>query len=433
MKKYFYRLLTKYLSIYIRPENTVIEINPKNEYLGQFLKSSTFKKVFVQPLPGQVEKEDNSLTADYIVLNGNLHYERDIQSFMERIHLMSESYSRILICYYSALWRPLINLATSLRIRTETPEYNWFSPSDLKNFTILSGFEIVNEGQRIIFPVYLPIISNFLNRWIAPLPVFRWFTMVNIAVLRPLHKSQFSDIPSVSIIVPARNEQGNIREIVKKLPKMGVNDELIFVEGNSTDDTWREIQAVQQKYEGQVDIKIAKQDGKGKGDAVRKGFDIASKEILMILDADMTVSPEELTKFYKAIRNNTGEFINGSRLVYPMEQEAMRFFNLMGNKFFAIAFSYVLNQPLKDTLCGTKVISRSNYQNISKNRSYFGNFDPFGDFDLLFGASRIGLKIIEIPITYKARTYGSTNIDRWRHGFILLKMLLFAARKIKFI
>jgi glycosyltransferase involved in cell wall biosynthesis len=233
--------------------------------------------------------------------------------------------------------------------------------------------------------------------------------------------------------VPARNESGNIDNIVKRIPTMGPNDDIIFIEGNSTDDTWQAIQSAHARFGSERRIRIAQQDGKGKGDAVRKGFGLATNEILMILDADMTVPPEDLPKFYHAIKDGKGEFINGTRLVYPMEKEAMRFFNLLGNKFFAMAFSFVLGQRFKDTLCGTKVISRSNYLQLANNRSFFGEFDPFGDFDLIFGAARMGLKIVEVPISYRERDYGDTNISRWRHGAILLAMLVFSARRIKFL
>jgi glycosyltransferase involved in cell wall biosynthesis len=275
-------------------------------------------------------------------------------------------------------------------------------------------------------------MSSFFNRYISPLPFFKHFNLVNILIARPILQTNMNN-PSVSIVVAARNEEGNIKNILDRIPKMGPDDELIFVEGNSTDNTWNKILELSKEYSPKLNIKTAQQEGKGKGDAVRKGFSLASKEILMILDADLTVPPEDLPRFYNAIKDGKGEFINGSRLVYPMEKEAMRFFNLLGNKFFALAFSYVLGQRFKDTLCGTKVISRENYKKLEKNRNYFGDFDPFGDFDLIFGAARMGLKIVEVPIIYRERTYGTTNISRWKHGVILLAMLIFAARKIKFI
>ena len=214
---------------------------------------------------------------------------------------------------------------------------------------------------------------------------------------------------------------------------MGRHTELIFVEGNSTDDTWDEIQRITSLYAGQYDIKCIQQDGKGKGDAVRKGFEMATGDILMILDADMTVPPEDLPKFFQAIATGKGEYINGTRLVYPMEKEAMRTLNLLGNRFFSIAFSWLLNQRIKDTLCGTKVLSKSNYERLQINRAYFGDFDPFGDFDLIFGSAKLNLKFVEVPIRYRARTYGETNISRFKHGWLLLKMMFFALNKIKFV
>jgi glycosyltransferase involved in cell wall biosynthesis len=216
------------------------------------------------------------------------------------------------------------------------------------------------------------------------------------------------------------------------MPKFGKHIEILFVEGNSTDDTWAKIQEIQRKYQTTHDIKILQQPGKGKGDAVRAGYSVATGDILMILDADLTVPPEDLPKFYHAIASGKAEFINGSRLVYPMQKKAMRPLNSLGNKFFSIAFSWLLEQPIKDTLCGTKVMFRSDYIKLAANRKFFGDFDPFGDFDLIFGAYKLNLKIIDLPIRYQERTYGDTNISRFRHGFLLLKMVLFAAGKIKF-
>jgi glycosyltransferase involved in cell wall biosynthesis len=236
---------------------------------------------------------------------------------------------------------------------------------------------------------------------------------------------------SVTIVVPARNERGNIENAIKRTPAFGTHQEFIFIEGNSSDNTYEEILRVQAAYPDK-DIKAMRQTGKGKGNAVREAFDAATGDILMILDADLTVPPEELPKFYDALRYNKGEFINGCRLVYPMEKNAMRFLNLLGNKFFGWFFSYLLGQRLKDTLCGTKVLYKKDYQTIVDNRSYFGNFDPFGDFDLLFGAAKQNLKITEVIIRYKDREYGSTQISRFRHGVLLFEMSFFAARKIKF-
>jgi glycosyltransferase involved in cell wall biosynthesis len=237
---------------------------------------------------------------------------------------------------------------------------------------------------------------------------------------------------SVSVIIPARNEAGNIAAAVERIPTMGTGTELIFVEGHSRDDTWSQIQRTAAEHP-HLSIKILRQTGKGKGDAVRAGFAAATGDILMILDADLTMPPEELPKFYEVIASGKAEFANGVRLVYPMDEKAMQFLNLCANKTFGLIFTWLLGQPVKDTLCGTKALSRAHYEKIAANRAYFGEFDPFGDFDLLFGAAKLNLKIADIPIRYRQRTYGETNIQRWRHGWLLLRMVIFAARKLKFV
>ena len=446
MRDYFYSLLRNYLSLFILPQNTVVEIDPTTPRLVGAMAQGrvAFRSGAAIAASASEFRADSVLgfsdietvRPDYLVVSGLIHYERDIQTLLDELRSRCEPHTRLVLTYYSALWKPLATLASKLGWRRKLPESNWLAHEDVQNLLVLSNFELVRVEQKVLMPLYVPLLSKFCNRYLAPLPLFRVFCLVNIAVARPqVHafEQPGSERPSVSVVVPARNEAGNIEAIAQRIPQMGSDDEIIFIEGNSTDDTWQTIQAVRLRHGSERRILIGQQSGKGKGDAVRMGFAMASNEILMILDADMTVPPEDLPKFYRAITQGKGEFINGSRLVYPMEKQAMRFFNLLGNKFFAMAFSFVLGQRFKDTLCGTKVISLANYRHLAKNRSYFGDFDPFGDFDLIFGAARMALKIVEVPIGYRERVYGETNISRWRHGAILLAMVIFAARRIKFI
>jgi glycosyltransferase involved in cell wall biosynthesis len=214
---------------------------------------------------------------------------------------------------------------------------------------------------------------------------------------------------------------------------MGRETEIIFIAGNSTDGTAEEIERQIAKNPERKIRLIRQGDGAGKGDAVRKGFAAAKGDVLVIQDADLTARPEDLPKFFRALRDGKGEFINGSRLVYPMEKRAMRFLNLLGNKFYGVLFSWLLGQRFRDTLCGTKMIRRKDYELIEANRSYFGDFDPFGDFDLIFGAIKQNLKVVEVPVTYCARTYGRTKISRFTHGWLLLKMSWIAFKKIKWL
>ncbi|MCR4334667.1 MAG: glycosyltransferase family 2 protein [Patescibacteria group bacterium] len=366
---------------------------------------------------------------DYVVASDVLGGVADVQRFFEKVSDIIVDDGRVVITQYNALWEPILALASKLRLRRPMSDQNWLSKQDIINFAYLAGLEAVKSGTKMLMPKYIPVISAFLNRFVSNIFPFSRLGIFHYLVFRKKVSLLNLKSPSISIIVPARNEAGTIKKIVKELPKLGSFTEIIFIEGHSTDNTLEEIK----KYATSGKIKYAVQDGKGKGDAVRKGFDMAQGDILAIYDADMTVPVEEVSKFYEAISTNKADFINGSRLIYPMEKESMRILNIFGNKFFSFAFSSIFGQPIKDTLCGTKVLWKKDYENIKKNRAFFGDFDPFGDFDLLLGAVKQNLKIIDMPVHYKERKYGVTNISRWKHGWLLLKMTIFAARKIKFI
>lgn len=430
----FHTLVARSLSLYVLDNDWLLDVRPLVS-LRRFFRNYVVLRTADDPVAEQTLADSSELSprSRYWMLNGTIHHEQDIQILLTEVAAHMRPDDRLILVYYSALWRPLLRLATAMRVRIRTPEQNWISPSDVHNLLLLAGLEPVRADVRLLCPLPVPGVAWLLNTWLAPLPVFRAFTVLNLQVARLQPPPAAGTPPSVSIVVPARNESGNIRDILNRCPRMGPDDELIFVEGNSSDDTWNVLQREVAGYQGPLRTRLVKQKGQGKGDAVRQGFSLAQNEVLMILDADLTVPPEELPKFYHALRAGLGELINGSRLIYPMEEDAMRFFNLVGNKFFAVGFSYVLGQRIKDTLCGTKVIWRRDYLRLAAHRSYFGDFDPFGDFDLLFGAARLCLKIVEVPVRYQRRTYGRTNIQRWKHGWILLGMLMLAARKFRFL
>lgn len=366
---------------------------------------------------------------NYVLLSELIGSLVDIQTALEETKRLIEVNGRLVIFSHNYLWQPLLILAEWLGLKAKPPLQSWITSGDLENLLYLAGYEVIRSGKRVLCPIYIPLISWFCNRVLIHVPLISRLGLVQFFVARPLPLKK-NDV-SVSIIVPARNEKGNIENIVQRIPDFPAYSEIVFVEGHSKDGTWEEIQRVVAQYKGKKNIVFTQQSGRGKGDAVRKGFEIAEGELLMILDADLTVSAEDLPKFYEAIIRGRGDFINGSRLVYPMEKQAMRFLNILGNKFFAAAFSWLLSQRIKDTLCGTKVLLKSDYLRIAENRAYFGDFDPFGDFDLLFGAAKLNLKIIDLPIRYRDRVYGTTQIQRFRHGWLLMKMCFFAAQKFK--
>jgi SAM-dependent methyltransferase len=366
---------------------------------------------------------------DYVIMSDLLSSLWDIQAVIRNLRNLIHPRTKIIISSYNYIWEPLLRLGEFLRIKARQPLQSWLTIKDLEGLLGLEEFEIIKVDRKLLIPKYIPIINFIFNTFLANLPGINSLCLVNMISARPMHRKE--EDYSVSIVVPARNERGNIENAILRTPEFGSRQEFIFIEGHSGDQTYEEMLRVKEAYPDK-DILVMKQSGKGKGNAVREAFEVATGDILMILDADLTTPPEDMPKFYEALSRNRGEFINGCRLVYPMEREAMRFLNFLANKFFGWFFSYLLGQRLKDTLCGTKVLFKKDYELIKANRHFFGDFDPFGDFDLLFGAAKLNLKITEVIVRYRDREYGSTQISRFRHGLLLIRMSLFAARKIKF-
>ena len=374
---------------------------------------------------------------DAVICDRLCHSVLDIQALLVGLKRQLASGGRIYLTAFNYLWEVPTRLAELGGWKRSAPTANWLSDSDFRNLFDITGLEIVRHEDRMLLPLDVPGASAGLNKYLVRVPGMQHLSLYRIYVLRV--RSRWAGTPaparraSVTVVVPARNEAGNIAAAVARTPVMGKSTELIFVEGHSKDGTWEAIQSALRSYDGPLKLRAFQQTGRGKGDAVRLGFAHATGDLLMILDADLTVPPEDLPAFYDVMARGQADFVQGTRLVYPMEPGAMRFFNKLGNVAFSQLFTYLLQQPIKDTLCGTKVLWRADYERIAAARAYFGDFDPFGDFDLIFGAARLGLKIAEIPVRYRDRQYGETNISRWKHGVLLLRMSAIAARKIKFV
>jgi glycosyltransferase involved in cell wall biosynthesis/SAM-dependent methyltransferase len=374
------------------------------------------------------ESFDLGTTFDYIVLSDLIPFVHDIAALFENVARHSHARTRVIANSHSQLWRPLLGLAERLRLKARRPVRNWVSHEDLRNLFELSGFEQITMTRRILLPKRVPLLTTLLNGFVASVWPFTHLCLTYWIVARPA--GQEADEAKVSVVCPCRNEEGNIEAIFGRFPEIGRGAEIVFVEGGSRDGTREEIKRLIGAHP-EVDASLLVQPGTGKGNAVRAGFEAARHEVLMVLDGDLSVAPEDLPKFYRALVQGKGELINGSRLVYDLEPGSMRFVNLLGNKAFSVLFRAIVGQYAKDTLCGTKVLWRSDYEQIAAGRHYFGEFDPFGDFDLLLGAARLGLKIVDLPVRYHARTYGQTNISRLRHGLLLLRMTAFAFWKFR--
>jgi hypothetical protein len=362
-----------------------------------------FQKIYYNRL-GKIYKRFPDTMPENVV-----HDTLDLVDYFEGVFNNLPFEKRILITYHNHLWEPTLSLASYLGFRKKVGVQNWLDEKDIANILNISGFEVIST-QTHLLGLIMTTIARKMNR----------------------ERSMVDRKYSVSIVVPARNEEGNIPKIVSSIPRFGKWQEIIFVEGGSRDNTWdRIVEITNKKTRPSLKLRRARQKGKGKADAVWLGFEKAKGDILMIYDADRTVDANDLPKFYKVLAADIGEFANGSRLVYPMEQDSMRFLNQLGNKFFGFVFTKILGQNFKDTLCGTKALFRKDYLHMRKHNKRYFMMDPFGDFALIFGAIKNNLKVVEIPVRYKERVYGSTNINRFRHGLMLLKMTIAAFREFR--
>jgi SAM-dependent methyltransferase len=371
---------------------------------------------------------------DVILMVNVVTHLEDVQAAFEALLPFCHRRTRIFIYSYSRLWQPLLRLAELLRLKYQQPPDAWLPPEEVRTMLSLADFEVVRRDSLVVFPAHVPLLADLCNRYLGRMPLLSGLSLMYGLIARPAPArfAAAASLPSTSVVIPCRNEAGHIPSLVERLPDLGPGSEYIFVEGNSADDTEQAIRDAIARNPGRP-FRFLKQTGHGKGDAVRLGFEQATGDVLTILDSDMGVSPEDLPKFVRALARGKGEMINGSRMVYPIEGQAMRFLNLVANKLFALLFSWILEQQVRDTLCGTKALYREDYLRIAANRAYFGDFDPFGDFDLLFGAARLNFKIVDVAVRYHERQYGQTNISRFRHGLLLARMSVFAARKLKFV
>ena len=446
--KYYHKRLAEIYQFLIAPGQKIVEVGCGRgdllaalkpgvgvgiDIAGEMVRCAAERHPELRFIQADAHEIELNETFDVIILSDLINELWDVQAVFQQLSKLARPSTRLVLNFYSRLWEVPLGLVRRLRLARPTLHQNWLAVEDVLGLLRLCDFEVIHHREEVLCPVEIPLVASVANRYLVRFCPFKYLAVTNFIVGQSrIVEPTVGRRPIVSVIVPARNEAGNIAEIFERTPEMGSKTELIFVEGHSTDATLNEIEAEMTRNPNKL-CRLLRQKETGKGDAVRTGFANARGDILIILDADLTVPPEVLPRFLEVLCSGKGEFASGVRLVYPMEKHAMRFFNLLGNKFFSVAFSWLLGQPIKDTLCGTKVLWKSDYQRIAANRHYFGDFDPFGDFDLLFGAAKLNLRIVEIPIRYRNRKYGKTNIRRWSHGWLLLKMAFFAARKIKFV
>ena len=433
LRKWTYALVAREISRLSRYADRVVHVDPLPTDSGILLAAvdAPAKLTAASGRLSDVPGRGDGVTV--LLFNGNFNHSTDVQGLLETVRPHVARHDRVVVALYNWYFAWIYRLADLLGLRQGPPIITFLTGSDLVQLARLAGFELVRQRPVAYLPWHFFGLGSLLNVVMPAIPGLRWLSFVTVAVMRPV-LSEVRERPSLTIVIPARNERGNIENALTRLPSFGAPTEVIFVEGHSSDGTWEEIQRVAAEWNGRDGLRVSafQQQGRGKADAVRLGFSQATGDVLTILDADLTMPPEKLTRFYDAYCDGSADFVNGTRLVYPMEGEAMRFLNRVGNVFFAKALSFVLDAPLGDSLCGTKLVSRLDYERFVRWRTDFGDFDPFGDFELLFPAAVPGTGIIDIPVYYRARTYGTTNIRRFRDGFTLFRMTMTGLWRIKF-
>lgn len=335
----------------------------------------------------------------------------DVLAAFERMRAHCEDRGLFVIINYNALWQPIVGLASRIGLRSRFVEPNWVNADDIRGFLKLAGFRLVRQHRLLLLPKWIPLLSFFMNDFAARLPLFRRLCLMQVIVARPVINARYHEDVSVSVIVPCRNEEGNIAEAVKRIPAMGKHTEIIFCDDNSTDGTAGEVRRMQGLHP-EKEIRLLDGPGICKAENVWTGFREARGDILMVLDADLSVMPEELPICFAALVNGNGDFANGNRLTYPMQKQAMKFANMIGNKVFGLIFSFLLDQRIKDTLCGTKALWRSDWIQLQKSIGSWGIRDLWGDYELLFGACKLNLEIVEVPVHYQERIRGVTKMTR---------------------
>ncbi len=442
---YYYKSIARLFQFLIEPGKRVLSVRSD---LGQFLSAVKPRRGVGVELTPELAAEARSANPawnyvvsdpeqyvpdekfDYIMV-ANIGDTVDVQRAFQNLHPGCERATRLLVYTYNQLWEPLVGLMAWLGLKPPMEEQSWLSEEDLKGLLHLAGFEWLKTHRAVIFPKNIPLLSFLLNRVIGVLPLVNRLSFATVLVARPVGFGRPAGELSVSVVIPCKNERGNIQPAVERMPQLGRHTEIIFCDDKSTDGTREEIERLQGLHPGR-DIRLVHGPGICKARNVYAGFAAARGDILMILDADLTVMPEELPYFLEVIAANRAEFVNGSRMVYPVPKEAMKLANVIGNRFFSLAFTFLLGERVGDTLCGTKVIWREDWQRIQPLIDTWGKEDRWGDYELLFGASKLNLRIFDLPVHYQERVHGTTKMTkRFKNGVIMLQFCWAGFKKLK--
>ncbi len=417
-KKFFlFKEISTFLNNCLDHTKNIFIFCAGNSILGQNIDSN---KIFIKEIDEQYqikhkdnihyvnENIENILSdCDTVVISDIEHQLNPAKNLLNLSRIVGDN-TKIILLSKNMVWMILIKILKLFF--SFSPKKNNFLPSSyLDNLYSSCNLELIRQEKIIALPINIPFLTKIINR-IFRLPLLNFFCMSNIAILKKKIKnsSNHKDL-KISFIIPCKNEQDNIKVFEQKINENTEPDEYLFGDDNSSDKTSDEIDKLIEKLS---DKKIIKYNGPGicKSENVYKGIDLSSGDIIVIYDADHTVSFEDI-KFSVSIMKKTNvDFINCTRMIYPQKDGAMKFANFIGNTIFASLFSLLFKKKITDTLCGTKIFYKKDWEKIKENTSQWGMKDLWGDFDLLIGAYKNNLKITEVPVTYYERRENETKM-----------------------
>lgn len=434
---YYHYQINSFIASVITPKSSVLEIGSATgalvsalanvQYLGidfspKMVEAAAGKFPGVKFLCSGLSGLREEKKYDFCVMSNLLDYLPDIWTELELLKKFMHQDSKLIITTSNPLWEPVLRMAAQFRLKTPDGPRNFITNNDIMNFLQLLDYEVIEYGYRIFLPKGIPAVSAVINKIIPLIPGFRNLCAMQFIIARVKPEKTMRKRLSCSVIIPCHNEADTIENCLSRVPAIGSSTEVIVVDDGSSDATALKVRGFTSTHTKVRLISYPK--NKGKGFAVKTGFDAATGDVLMILDADMAVEPEELPRFFELLEDGRAEFVNGTRMIYPRENESMKLLNFIGNKFFGIILSLIMGQRNTDTLCGTKALRKKHYLNMKLGDC------PWGDFDLLFGAAKLRLKMVELPVHYKKRFAGQSKMKPFKHGWQLLKMCGKGVREI---
>ncbi len=422
-KTFYKRHMNEIMSLIPEEKSALSLVNSKSSFRNH---PSSLETILVDPEVGLNIESIAFKNKKYktIILTDLFEVSTDILELLSMVNKLLGKDGIIVICSINQKWNRILNLFERLNLKDGNQKRLFINSTIVLNIAKVTGLEFVTQRNKQIFPFRMLGLGSLINNILEILFFPFSFGIRIYSILNQQEKFNEEKKYSKSIIIPAKNEEKNLKPLLNQIPELEEDHEIILAIGDSEDKTYEVAKEIKEARCWPFEVKVIKQTGKGKANAVWEAVEEASKEVIIILDADISVNPETIVQFNSVIDTGKASFVNGTRLIYGMESGAMRIVNNLGNRIFQYIVSIIIGQKITDSLCGTKVFFRKDFNKIKLWKELVQMKDPFGDFDMIFTAGYFGLKILEIPVRYQARVYGVTQIKRFRDGYKLIIYLL---------